>query len=45
MSHVPSWEIMRLDVFDKPAIREAMLGVKEETNMAMGERHLLTMLQ
>jgi hypothetical protein len=31
MSHVPSWEIVKLDVFGKPTMHEAMLGVNEET--------------
>jgi hypothetical protein len=28
--HVPDWEMVRLDVFDRPATREAMMGIEEE---------------
>jgi hypothetical protein len=30
-SHVPSWQIVRLDVLDKPIACEAMLRVEDET--------------
>jgi hypothetical protein len=41
MSHVPSWKIVRLDVLDKLAMCEAMLGVKEETEYGVWGKTLI----
>ncbi len=35
-AHVPSWQIARFDVFDKPAAREAMLRLEDETLYGSG---------
>jgi hypothetical protein len=44
-SHVPNWEMVRLDVFNKLTTCEAMMGVEEETEYGVRVKQLPRMLQ
>ncbi len=33
---VPSWQLVRLNVFDRPRIQQAMLEMEEETEYGLG---------
>jgi hypothetical protein len=34
-AHVPSWQIVQLDVFDKPTTQQSMLEIKEDTQYGL----------